>query len=236
MPNISLQPAFILFTRAYKDTSMLLELFGEDYGRFSVIARGVKGVKKSTCGSLQPFIPLLISCKGKGELLNLVYYEVLHHMLSLRGNSLYAGFYLNELIMYLLPKYDQHKTLYQYYKTALLSLANGFHQQVLRKFEKQLLEELGYGLLPKISVDKYCIKPDVYYRFVPTVGLQELPITTSVNNYIYLGKNLVSIAEDAWHDQGALLTAKYLFRQVLMFLLNGKKINSRNFFLTGKIC
>src|SRR3990167_1032441 len=100
--RILLQPAYVLHRRAYRETSFLVELFTQEYGRLTVVARGVRKANSSTTGLLQPFSPLLVSYGGKGELLTLFSVEARKTMLRLQRDALFAGLYLNELLMYLL--------------------------------------------------------------------------------------------------------------------------------------
>ena len=93
--RILLQPAFVLHRRAYRETSFLVELLTKEHGRFTTIARGVRKAHSATQGLLQPFIPLLVSWAGRGELMTLSQVEVNGEVKSLRGECLCAGFYLN---------------------------------------------------------------------------------------------------------------------------------------------
>lgn len=102
MKRIVLQPAYVLHRRSYRETSVLVELFTPDYGRLSVMGSGVRKLKSTTQGLLQPFVPLIISCSGNGELLRLTSVELSGEHTRLTGECLYAGLYLNELLMYLL--------------------------------------------------------------------------------------------------------------------------------------
>ena len=59
-----------------------------------------------------------------------------------------CGFYLNELLLKLLPREDAHEELFEAYATALAQLPSAQdHAAVLRRFERVLLRELGYGLV-----------------------------------------------------------------------------------------
>ena len=98
-------------------------------------------------------------------------------MQPLQGECLFAGFYLNELLMCLLQKWDAHPGLYAAYAKAILALqTNKLEQKTLRSFEKYFLEELGYGLLPKSDVSLHnTFSPDKFYRFVPEHGFVVSP-------------------------------------------------------------
>jgi len=54
--------------RKYRETSLIIDVLTRDFGRISLLAKGVRKAKSKTAGMLQPFIPLLISYFGKAEL------------------------------------------------------------------------------------------------------------------------------------------------------------------------
>ena len=122
MKRVLLQPAYVLHRRAYRETSFLVELFALEYGRLTVIARGARKTKSAIQGLLQPFIPLLVSWSGKTELLTLTHVEANGAIKFLRGECLFAGFYLNELLMCLLQKWDSHHQLYTVYENTLCGI------------------------------------------------------------------------------------------------------------------
>lgn len=242
-----LQPAYVLHRRDYRESSLLVEVFTQDHGRLSVIAKGARRPSRHGQGLLQPFLPLLISWSGKGELKTLTHVEVANGSAALKylqGDCLFAGFYLNELLMYLLQKWDPHPKLYSVYADALTALQSApFEtatlrdgrsatssgrppqrmQKSLRIFEKRLLDEIGYGLLQTFL-------PDQYYRFVPEHGfVLEKTIGDSNELYIFSGRNLLAIAREDWNDE-SLQDAKRLTRIILAPLLGARTLYSRQLF------
>ena len=96
---------------------------------------------------LQSFQPLTLSWAGSGELKTLIRAEWRGGLPLVSGSALLCGFYLNELLLKLLAREDPHARLYQAYEDALTRLAAGAEQApVLRRFELELLAELGYAL------------------------------------------------------------------------------------------
>ena len=230
-----LQPAFVLHRRLYKETSYLVELFTKEHGRVSLIARGVRKAKSIGPGLLQPFIPLVISFSGKTELMTLTQLETKGEEKQLFGECLFAGFYINELIMCLLEKWDAHSSLFDAYEKAITVLQQiPLKQETLRIFEKKLLEELGYGLLPDSDWASQAIKSDRFYRFVPEQGFVEsgLGEDSQTQTNVFLGKNLLAYANCDWPDQDSLRDAKRLTRLVLAPLLGARQIHSRQLFLS----
>lgn len=69
--RVDQQPAFVLHTYPWRETSLIVEFFTRDYGRIPLVARGAKRPMSQYCGLLNPFCPLAVSYSGKGEVKNL---------------------------------------------------------------------------------------------------------------------------------------------------------------------
>lgn len=233
MNRVLLSPAYILHRRAYRESSFLIELFTPAHGRLSVIAKGVRKARSASTGLLQPFTPLLVSWSGRSELLTLTHAEPNGSMMRLQGNCLFAGFYLNELLIALLQKWDAHPQLYSVYEKTLVGFQEKrLSQKFLRIFEKQLLEEIGYGFLPKNITSTQTFAPDRYYRFVPEQGFVLSEFGEQVETLtIFLGKNLLAIATEDWQSDEVLQDAKRLIRLIMTPLLGTRQIHSRRLFI-----
>lgn len=237
--RIALQPAFILHHRPYRETSVLLDLFTRDHGRVSAIARGVRQARSKWRSILQPFIPLMVSWQGRSELMTLSAAEPNGPTISLQGECLLSGLYLNEILLRLLQKHDPHPELYTIYHETLLELRSSrLEQKILRLFEKKLLDELGYGLqLTQEVLSGQSLQADKYYRFHPEHGFElwnseELSVLP-VN--VFSGKSLLALAVEQLDDAVCLRDAKRLMRLALTPLLGQGKIHSRRLFEGIKI-
>ncbi len=227
-----LQAAYILHARPFRDTSLLIDVFTASQGRINLIAKGARGVrgKKSRFrGSLQAFVPLLLSWRGNSDLMNLVNAEPnpipLPHYLT--GKLLVCGLYLNELLIRLLYRYDPYPHLFQAYQTALCSLSDN-PAIALRLFEKKLLAELGYALyLNKDSLTNQALLPSQSYQFIPSQGLVVCLNKSLPKQSIFSGSSLLAMHHETWDTSMHLLDAKRLFRLALNYLLEGKTIRSR---------
>jgi len=229
------QPAYVLHRRPYRETSFIIEIFTPQYGRLSVIAKGVRKARSPAQGLLQPFHPLLVSWRGKSELMTLVSQDSQGQPRYLQGECLYAGFYLNELLLALLQKWDPHPFLYVAYEQTIAALqGSSLKERDLRIFEKRLLDELGYGIL---SVSDRSLEQTLnaarYYRFIPEQGFvqSELDMVDQHSDSLFSGKSLLAIAREDWQDEEVLRDAKRLSRIVLAPLLGTKSINSRKLFV-----
>lgn len=228
------QPAYVLHHRAFRDTSQILEVITPQHGRLSLMSRGSRGAKSRLKSLLQPFKPLIIGWSGKGEMPTLTSAEPqMVKALTLKGKSLPSAFYINELIIKLLHKHDVHERVYLLYESVIRLLAdNNEIEPVLRLFEKQLLEELGFGL--NLSVNAKTgekVLADEEYAYY----LEHGPVSmSSVYDESYIlklpGKSLLDLEVNALDSEQSLKDAKRLMRMVLNYYLEGKPIKSRELF------
>ena len=226
----TLVPACVIHRRDYQNTSLLLELFTPDEGRLPAIARGAKSGRASRAALLQPFTPLLISVRGRGEIKQLVKVEPDGRRHELQGERLYCGFYLNELLMRLLERRDPYPLLYRTYMQALVHLADcSSADQVLRDFEIALLQELGYGLLLDQTADTgEPIRPEQRYHYEIEQG--PLILSKGTNEQSIHGRTLLCLHNREPLDKQSAGEAKRLLRRVLAFYLGDKPLKSRELF------
>lgn len=220
---VQLQPAFILQHKKYRETSLILDVLTRDYGIVSVLAKGVRKKKSKMAGVLLGFTALKLSYFGKNELKVLTYAELESTHIQLKGLSLYCGFYINELISSFLPKYDPYPEVFFEYQRSLQLLADSKEvEEILRFFELNLLEKLGYGLqLTMQANNEALVNPLNKYHFSGEVGMVESP-----EGYVY-GRTLLAMDAREQLDKQALSEAKKLMRRVIDFLLEGKELKSR---------
>jgi DNA repair protein RecO (recombination protein O) len=232
--NLNLQPAYVLHYRNYRETSFLVELLTKHAGRISVIARGAKRAKSPMKGLIQPFIPIAVAWRGKGSLPTLQTAEICGKPIALHDDKLFSGFYLNELLMYILHRHSPCESIFILYENVLheLSFATAA-EPILRKFEKYLLSELGYALqFNHEAHSDITIKANKHYLFIPHEGfssIQAIKLTQN-DHAIFTGKNLLKIAADDFTDVEVLRDAKRLMRFALQPLLGSKQIKSRELF------
>ena len=167
------QPAFILHSHPFRETSLLLEVFSRNHGRLAMVARGARRPRSVLRGVLMNFQPLRLSWFGKGEVRTLHAAEWQGGQPQLQGTALLCGFYLNELLLNLTARDDPHESLFDYYQYTLQRLAHeSDHAGTLRNFEKHLLQELGYALLlDQEAGGGRPVEPDGRYRYVIERGV-----------------------------------------------------------------
>lgn len=224
--RIDLQPAYILHTRPYRDTSALIDLLTLDYGLVRAVGRGVRGGRRRM--PLQQHQPLLVSLSGKGELLTLTHAEAAAPGFYLTGDRLFSAMYLNELLSRLLQHQESHPALYRLYQLSLLKLQQTYPlEPLLREFEWFLLQELGYG------IDVTDLHAERRYRYLEGAGLV---VAEATEPDAMQGCLLLELAQCYASDTETrmnaplLNTAKRLMRQALKPLLGSKPLMSRRLF------
>lgn len=143
--RVQLEPAWVLRASAYGDTSQLVEALTQHHGRVGLVARGARAARSKLRGLLQPFHPLLLSWTESGDLGTLTGAEAAGAAVALPGETVFSGWYLNELLLRLLQRHDAHAEIFEAYGRALSKLV-GATEAALRGFELRLLAELGFGL------------------------------------------------------------------------------------------
>lgn len=229
---VQLQPAFVLHTRPYRDTSLLIEVLTRDYGRLTLVARGQRQSRQKARRPVQPFTPLLISWQGKSELKTLTGAESSSIAAFLSGTYLYSGLYANELLMRLVPQGDAHEEIFTVYKNLLAGLVSGQElQALLREFEFRLLEELGYGVdLGSDANTGAAIIPEQVYQYLSDVGFLGVDSNSQQAASGFLGKDLLAIASGDYSLKETQRAAKRLARLALAPHLGNKPLKSRELF------
>jgi DNA repair protein RecO (recombination protein O) len=223
------QPAFVLHTFAYRETSVIVEAITAEYGRVAMVARGARRPRSELRGLLQGFQPLLLSWSGQHELKTLLRAEWRGGLPRVGGAALLCGFYLNELLLKLLPREDPHPRLFASYETALGELAAGGEQaSVLRRFELLLLAELGYALpLVREADTGEPIDPAARYHYAFDRGARRAPSEPFARLPVVRGATLLALADGTYADSETATEAKRLMREVLDHYLEQRGIESR---------
>jgi DNA repair protein RecO (recombination protein O) len=220
---VYLQPAFILQQRKFRETSLIIDVLTRDFGRVSLLAKGVRKAKSKTAGLLQPFIPLTLTYFGRTELKTLTDVEITQPFIQLQGLALYCGFYVNELVGYFLHQYDPHPEVFTYYGECLSSLSDSSKiEAALRIFELDLMDAAGYGLHLEYDFhNEKAVHPLTQYHFNAEHGPIEAP------EGHFSGKTLQAMKSREFTDPQILIEAKILMRTVIADYLHGKPLKSR---------
>ncbi len=226
--RVVLEPAYVLHRRPYSNTSLIVEFFTEKYGRMAAVARSARGLKSRYRGKLELFFPMMISWSGRGELKTLGQVEFSHSPITLGGNPLLCGFYLNEMLMRLLHRDDPYTKLFHFYHETLQKLKSKQELQVvLRLFEKHLLHELGYGLsFVHEHQTKNPIDANAYYQFIPDRGFIRAENNTG-DIGVFCGASLLAFHAEQFSDKPTLQDAKRLMRLAFSRHLGDRPLKSR---------
>ncbi len=228
--KIDLQPAFVLHQRPYRESSLLLEVFGIGAGRVGLIAKGARRPKSPLRAQLTPFRPLLLSWRGRGDLGLVVGAEPDGPALVIPPAAIASGLYLNELLVRLLHRHDPHPELFLQYRRTLLALASCDRplEQALRFFEKRLLDAVGYGLmLDRNAASGAPVAPEARYRYVTDLGPVEAVEKDTGPGIRVRGSTLLALALERPMDPAALKEAKHLMRHTINMHLEGRPLVSR---------
>lgn len=224
------QRAFVLHTRPYSETSLLLDFFTENEGRIRLLAKGARSRRSNLKGCLQPFTPLLIRWGGKGEMKTLRGAEPISLALPFTGTVLYSGLYVNELLARVLAQNIPYQTLFFEYLTCLQILAGSEYtpEHALRRFELSLLSHLGYGVdFLHCAGSGEPVADSMTYRYREEKGF----IASLVIDHLsFTGKQLKSFAASQFPDVDTLRAAKRFTRIALKPYLGASPLKSRELF------
>ncbi len=224
------QPAWILHRRPFRETSVLVELFTQEHGRLGALARGAR--RRGWSGLLEPFVPLRVGWRGRGDLKTLTAVEQAGAGYALRGRAVACGFYMAELLLLLTRREDPHPRAWVRFGAAVDDLARTDPEPGLRRFELALLAESGYGL--RLEADRHGqpLAPEARYRYLPEQGA--IPVSASSEGVEVSGRTLIALREAEESSElgvdPARSEARRLMRFVLHHHLEGRRLRSRDMY------
>ena len=222
--------AFVLHARPWRETSWLVEAFGREQGRLGLIARGVQGPKKHVLrAALQPLQLIRLEGDQRGELARLVSAEALDAAPQPMGDAMLAAFYVNELVLRLVPRHDPLPELFDAYART----REHFRQREglawsLRRFERDLVEALGFGFALDCDGDGDAIDPAARYRLDPEHGPRRLHSDRGHHerSQAATGRALLALADDALPSPDDLASLRLPMRSVLAHHLGPRGLKS----------
>lgn len=228
--RVQLEPSYILHSRPYRESSLILEAFSRAHGRSGLVARGARGSRSRWKNMLQPFRPLLLSWNQRGELGTLTAADQVASPPALAGEPLFCGIYANELLVRFLQRSDPHPGLFERYQALLAELAAGSPPQpVLRLFEFRLLEAAGFGLQLEYEYDSHQpLEAQCRYEYVPGSG----PLRRhdgEDSDKLVSGAALIAL-RDGEAAASHLRELKYLMRRLIRYHLGDKPLKSQSLF------
>jgi DNA repair protein RecO (recombination protein O) len=221
------QPAYVLHTYPWRETSLIVDALTRDFGRVALVARGAKRRTSQLRGLLSPFSALALAWSGRGEVRTLVRAEWAGGLVPLHGDALLAGFYLNELIVRLLARADAHPQLFGAYTEALRALAAEAPrlEPTLRRFEFELLREIGYLPALDACADGQALVPTDRYRVDPLHGLVRAePGDEAIS---VSGATALAMAAGEFTPATVAAEARAMLRLIIRYHLDGRPLNTR---------
>ncbi len=226
MTRVTQEPAIVLHTRPYRETSLIVQLLTPNHGRVAAVVRGIRRTRRGH--SVQPFNVLQVSWSGRTSLVTLTHFESIESR-WLTGNALAAAYYVTELVVRLTREWEPHAHLFGSVGWVLGVLqASDDLEPALREFERHLLEELGYGLDFVRDASAVPIQADGRYRLDEQSGF-----IASASGEGYSGRALLEIGTDCYEDPDTRRAAKRIFRSALRVHLGPKQLLSRRLFRDG---
>lgn len=225
--RIQNEPAWLLHHRPFRDSSQILDILSLDQGRLAVVAKGSRGAKSKLRGILRPFLPLQLSWFIRSDLGTLTGAEMNGAPLSLSGDALLSGYYVNELILKLLHRHDPQPEIFAAYSRTIERLAGGKEVAAyLRQFEIELLRILGYALnLDHDTETTEPLRPQQQYEYRVEQGL--VPVSDRDGPMVFRGAEIDAIRNQQFADPAVLKNAGSLLRNVIAYHLDGKELKSR---------
>ncbi|QWP76032.1 DNA repair protein RecO [Lysobacter sp. K5869] len=226
---LTAEPAYILHVRPWRETSVLIEALSEQHGRVGLVARGVQGPKKQVLrAALQPFQHVRVDALLRGELARLTAAEAIDAAPRLLGDAALAGFYVNELVLRLVPRGDPFFELYELYGRTRARLDGPHLAWTLRRFERDLLDALGSGFDWSVDADGAPIDPAARYRLDPEQGARRLLSDRGhgERNAAATGRGLLALANDSLPEASDLPGLRHALRSVLTHHLGPRGLKS----------
>ena len=221
----NLQKAYVIHSRPYKETSLIVTFLTENKGKITAVAKGAKRKNSKLYGNLEPFQCLNVDYRGKSELKTLILAEPCEVFEDFFGSeNLYSAFYVNELINYLIAQADDSIEIFDVYKNCISNLKkNNPVEEILRNFELNILSILGYEI--NFQSDYVVNQPIInglIYKYSPQSGF-------SKSDKGYDGKILNEINERRF-SKDSLQACKEINRITINYYFEELNIKSRIFF------
>lgn len=225
--RVELNACRVLHRRAWRDTSVIVDAFSREHGRVALVAKGARAAKSRWRGLLEPLAGLDLAWSGRGELYTLTNAEPRTRN-TLSGNALMGGFYACELLMRLTARDDPHPPLYDSLDALLDGLAVGAPAIVaLRFFERDLLDELGYGLVLDATADTgEAIESAARYVYHPEAGLRHAVQVSQSNEVQINGSALQALASGRFGGREDIRAARDLMQAAIAPHLGSRPLKS----------
>ena len=235
MLRIEHEPAYVLHTRLYRETSLIVDVLTEHQGRLSVIAKGARRPKSLWKGLLQPFVPLSLSFLGRSDLKTLTHCELQGDWQHMPPMHLPSGLYLNELLVKLIHPHHAMPELFRLYMDTVSSMAQATDAKpLLRRFEKYLLSYLVYDLILDRDHKQDLIEPEAYYTYHLEAGAIKYEGSDQQTLRVYSGHMLLALAHDIFDSAEHAVAMRHYLGALVSQLYTGE-LNTRQLIYQGNM-
>lgn len=223
--------AFILHRRDYRETSRILTCFTRDYGRIDMICKGCRKAGKSQ-KIVEPFRHYRLTWAGRSDLKTLVNVDELQvPVLPGEADRLYCAFYLNELLSGVIRFAESDPALFDLYHNALQALAThggSSVQHILRHFELNMIQAMGYGISLQYEADGVtAIHPEENYGLRPDHGFYK---TSANNELLARGDSILALSDGKPMSSRQERDSRNITRMLISYYLPHTEIQSRKLF------
>ena len=244
--NLSQELAVVLHVRPYRESSSIVQFLTRGQGRVVGVMKGLKRDNPKRV-ALQAFSFGTVSYIPRDGLVTVRDFD-LGHFVALKGDALYAGFYVLELLSRLVPERQSEPLIFAAALKVLEALeeADGLEPS-LRNFEMDLLYHLGFGLdfrrvAGAANNATGDIEPTRIYSYRPNEGFVLVPgeypgesnLPRDLGQLLW-GQEILAIAARDFNDLAVRRAAKKLLRDALAPILGDRPVTSRMMYPNSRI-
>ncbi len=212
--------ALVLHVRDYRESSAMVQFFTREEGRLTGVMRGMRRARGQS--GVQPFCLGSLSISGRSGLVTVTQFEITRRF-ELHEDALNAGLYVLELLTRGLAEHQSEPAVFDRTLAALAGLeVSGVRlAPLLRRFEQDYLDALGYGLDYSQDMDGRPLRAELSYIWVPEQGFSPTQREDGIP-----GSALVQIAAGNFDTKDVQRHARHLHRQALKQVVGDKPLIS----------
>ncbi len=212
----------------------MIDFFTAEEGRVSGVQKGYRGRRAQR--SIQAFLLGELDSSNAEGLVSVYGFEVSNNLAPTNDQTA-SGFYVLELIFRALVERQQEPVVFSAAVKALAELQSGsVPHLLLRKFERTLLDQLGYGLdfeqaINGRSQEPEVIHADTAYHYQPGLGFvrdfDRPDAEASLGGVVISGATLQRIKTEDYADASICRDARMLYQSALTLLIGHEPLESR---------
>ncbi len=212
---------YIIKITPYRESSNLYDAVAKDYGKITLMHKGVKTNKKSS--PLELFTSYSVNWSGKGDIKFLRESEV-NEKIDFSQNHNIIGMYYNELMHYLTKNDYQIERLYEHYNKSLNNLIKSKHFLIdLNNYEIGLLILTGHYIVFDNDISNEYIDKNKKYVYKIDQG----PEISLSDKETYSGETFLALSGNLSYNKQSLRESRVLMKRLIDYYIQPKKIKTR---------